>query len=248
MKLVKDIAVKTRFFLLIIVLFFGTNIFANVKLPAIFSDKMVLQQRSKVAVWGWADAGEEITIKNSWSDKTYRTKANESGNWKLMMQTPKAGGPYDITIAGSNVVVLNDVLIGEVWFCSGQSNMVMSLKTSYESAKEIPVADLPDIRYFSVKRQYGPETFTDVSGSIWQKTSPGNAGSFSAVAYYFAKKIHKDLKVPVGIIYAAWGGTPAEAWTPNTILQNEKALGLYIKRWDDIEKMWERILLSIILN
>jgi sialate O-acetylesterase len=223
------------FFSVVLGLFFSANSFANVKLPAIFSDHMVLQQQSKVAVWGWADAGEQITITGSWSASPVSIKADASGGWKGMLQTPKAGGPYTIKIKGNNSIELNDVLIGEVWVCSGQSNMVFSLKGSDNAKAEIAAADFPLIRYFSVERQYGLQDFKDCPGSVWQKTSPSVAGSFSAVAYYFAKKIHKDLKVPVGIVYAAWGGTPAEAWTPGAVLKNDPLLSKYIDRWKDIQ-------------
>jgi len=211
------------------------NGFANIKLPAIFSDKMVLQQQSKVAVWGWADPGEKIIVTGSWSTKSFSITTDASGNWKGVLQTPKAGGPYTLKIKGNNSIELTDILIGEVWICSGQSNMVFALKGSEGASTEIPLADFPSIRYFSVKRQYGPQVFDDAPGSVWQKTSPHTASSFSAVAYYFAKKIHKDLKVPVGIVYAAWGGTPAEAWTPKELLQSDDSLVVYIDRWKKIQ-------------
>jgi len=233
-QLIKNSFHCMRFSLTGMLLFLVSHLFANIKLPAIFSDKMVLQQQSKVAVWGWADPGEKITITGSWSAKAVSITTDASGNWKGMLQTPKAGGPYTVKIKGMNTIDLTDVLIGEVWVCSGQSNMVYALKGSEGAASEIPLADFPSIRYFSVKRQYGPEPFDDAPGSVWQKTSPSTAASFSAVAYYFAKKIYKDLKVPVGIVYAAWGGTPAEAWTPPKVLQEDDSLQRYIKRWGEI--------------
>ncbi len=212
-----------------------STVYANVKLPAIFSDGMVLQQKAKVAVWGWADVGENITITASWHlAKSIKVKADVSGKWKLIIQTPSAGGPYQLKVKGNNVIELKDVLIGEVWVCSGQSNMVFSLKASENAKEEIQKADYPAIRYFSVKRQYGSELFNDAQGSVWQKTSPQTASSFSAVAYYFAKKIHKDLHVPVGIVYTAWGGTPAEAWTPKNVLESDDSLSLSIRRWKDM--------------
>ncbi|MDQ3683786.1 MAG: sialate O-acetylesterase [Bacteroidota bacterium] len=236
MKLIKNTKSIIRVSILVMLLFFVSNVFANVKLPAIFSDGMVLQQQSKVAVWGWADPGEQITITGSWSVKSVSIATNESGNWKGMLQTPKAGGPYTVKIKGNNSIELADVLIGEVWVCSGQSNMVFALKGSEGAKEEIPLADFPSIRYFNVKRQYGPKAFEDAPGSVWQKTTPQTAPNFSAVAYYFAKKIHKDLKVPVGIVYAAWGGTPAEAWTPEEILRSDDSLSVYIDRWKKIQE------------
>ena len=225
------------FFLVIGISFLlGTTAIANIKLPAIFSDKMVLQQQAKVAFWGWAEPGEEISIRDSWSSKTTKTVTSKSGYWKTDLQTPKAGGPYTIIVTGRNTIELKDVLIGEVWVCSGQSNMVFSLKSDADAKTEIPKADYPTIRYFSVERQYGPEPFADCPGSTWKPTTPGVAPSFSAVAYYFAKKIHEQIKVPVGIIYAAWGGTPAEAWTPGDVLKNDPTLSAYFDRWKNIQE------------
>ncbi|MFN2438385.1 MAG: sialate O-acetylesterase [Chitinophagaceae bacterium] len=234
MKLIKNTKSIIRVSILVMVLFFVSNAFANIKLPAIFNDGMVLQQQSKAPMWGWAEPGEEVTVTGSWSAKSFSVIADASGKWRGMLQTPKAGGPYTLNINGNNSLTLNDVLIGEVWVCSGQSNMVFALKGSEGANAEIPLADFSSIRYFNVKRQYGPHEFNDAQGSVWQKTNPQTAPSFSAVAYYFAKKIHKDLKVPVGIVYAAWGGTPAEAWTPGKVLQEDGSLHVYIKRWNEI--------------
>ena len=237
--MIKNNMCRISFYILIMLIgavHITANVFANVKLPAIFSDKMVLQQQSKVAVWGWADPGERIIIIGNWSAKSVSVTADASGNWKGWLQTPKAGGPYKVKITGNNSVELNDVLLGEVWVCSGQSNMVFSLKSSYNANEEIQKADYPNIRYFSVKRQYGMQEFKDAPGSAWEKTSSETAPSFSAVAYYFAKKIHKYLNVPVGIVYAAWGGTPAEAWTPKDVLLSDNSLSVYIDRWKKIHE------------
>lgn len=211
--------------------FFVLDAVATIKLPAIFSDHMVLQQKTKVAVWGWADAGEEITIYESWSGSSLKTKADALGNWKVQLQTLSAGGPYTLTLDGANKIELKDVLLGEVWLCSGQSNMVYALKSSSGAQEEIKKANQPSIRFFNVKRQYGSDEYVDAPGSIWQNTTTETAPSFSAVAYYFSKKIHQQLNVPVGIIYAAWGGTPAEAWTPKIVLQQDASLSVYIDRW-----------------
>ncbi|MEO7309575.1 MAG: sialate O-acetylesterase [Chitinophagaceae bacterium] len=218
-----------------ICLFTVAPAFANVKLPAIFSDGMVLQQQSKVSFWGWADAGEAITISGSWpAGKAVRTIADASGSWKLMMPTPAAGGPFTVSVAGKNNIILSDVLVGEVWVCSGQSNMGFTLKADANAKEEIAKADYPTLRYFSVKRQYGPGVFKDAEGSFWEKTSPATAPGFSAVAFYFAKKIQAELQVPVGIVFAAWGGTPAEAWTPAAVFKNDAVLSRYLTRWKDM--------------
>lgn len=225
---------KIIYFLLVFFLAFPASSKALIKLPAIFSDQMVLQQKAKVQVWGWASPGEEISLIAQWQKQEIKTKADQLGNWKLVLQTPVAGGPYTIKIKGKNLIVLKDVLIGEVWFCSGQSNMAFPLKYSDSAKEEIAKADYPAIRYFSIKKQYGSQPFKDSPGSAWEKTSPETAPSFSSVAYYFAKKINKDLKVPVGIVYSAWGGTPAEAWTPKKILEKDSSFQFYLRRWKEI--------------
>ncbi|MGI8584307.1 MAG: sialate O-acetylesterase [Chitinophagaceae bacterium] len=225
---------KIKFLLQIFLMPAFMHAFSNVKLPAIFSDHMVFQQKSKVAMWGWADPREKIIVTGSWSNKNFSTITKSNGEWKVMVNTPAAGGPYSVKIRGQNTIELKDVLIGEVWVCSGQSNMVFSLNSSYKAKEEIAVADFENIRYFSVKRQYGREEFKDAPGSVWLKTSLETAPSFSAVAYYFAKKIHQQLNVPVGIVYAAWGGTPAEAWAPSSTLKSDSVLYLPIKRWKEM--------------
>jgi sialate O-acetylesterase len=228
---------------------------ARVKLPSIFSDHMVLQQKTRATFWGWADPGEKITIQTGWSAKTFTTQTDPSGKWTLPIPTPSAGGPFTVMIKGSGTanvnnsitandkgenttraavsdsIQLQDVLVGEVWLCSGQSNMVFSLKGSKNAQQEIAAADFPSIRYFSVTRQYATHDFDDSPGATWEKTTPTTAPGFSAVAYFFAKKIHRQLNVPVGIVYSAWGGTPAEAWTPAPVLKNDTILSRYIDRW-----------------
>jgi sialate O-acetylesterase len=212
-----------------------SRINAIVKLAALFGNHMVLQQKARVPLWGWGSPGEEISIKASWQKNTVYTKVDASGNWKIELQTPSAGGPFKIAIRGENLIELNDILMGEVWLCSGQSNMTFPLKYSDSARQEIAKADFPSIRYFGVQHQYGPEPFQDCTGE-WQITSPEAATSFSAVAYYFAKKIYQDMKVPVGIVCSGWTGTPAEAWTPKIALQNDNGLKYFLQRWNEIPK------------
>jgi len=214
-------------------LLFCCKCYAVIKLPALFADHMVLQQRSKVPIWGWGSPGEEISIEASWQKNKVQTKIDASGNWKIELETPQAGGPYTIKITGENFIELSDVLIGEVWLCSGQSNMTFPLKYSDSAKQEIAKADFPSIRYFGVQQQYGTKPFQDCKGQ-WQITSPQTAASFSAVAYYFARKIHHDLKVPVGIVCSGWTGTPAEAWTPKNVLQADDSLHYFLQRWKEI--------------
>jgi sialate O-acetylesterase len=212
----------------------STQVNATVRLPAIFSDHMVLQQQTAVAVWGWAKPGEEVVVSGSWSGKKVLTTTGKDGKWILFLRTPVAGGPYTVNIKGENNIQLTDVLVGEVWIASGQSNMATSLKPSFKGEEEVAKADHPRIRHFSVKRQYGLKDFDDAPGTQWIRISPSTAGSFSAVAYYFAKNLQDSLKVPVGIIYNAWGGTPAQAWMPHDLLQNDTKLSVYLDRWKKI--------------
>ncbi len=199
---------------------------ADVKLPAVFGDHMVLQQKSRVTVWGWAAPGEAISVKGSWpwAGKA-KTKADENGTWKVDIKTPKAGSkPVTLTIRGNNEIVLNDILIGEVWICSGQSNMEMGLTMINNTAEEIAAADYPNIRLFDVARTVSNVPRQDVTGN-WAKCSPetaanhGTWGGFSATAYYFGRKLQKELNVPIGLITTNWGGTVAEAWTSTDTLK-----------------------------
>ncbi|GAA4729183.1 hypothetical protein GCM10023229_03000 [Flavisolibacter ginsenosidimutans] len=206
---------------------------AAVKLPALFADHMVLQQKTKAPIWGWGSPGEEISVEASWQESKIHTKVAASGDWKIELATPTAGGPYKIKISGENLIELDDVWIGEVWLCSGQSNMTFPLKYSDSAKGEIAKADFPSIRYFGVQQQFGPEPFRDCKGQ-WQITSPQTAASFSAVAYYFARKLCNDLKVPVGIVCSGWSGTPAEAWTPKEVLQADDSLHYFLQRWKEI--------------
>lgn len=194
--------------------------FAEVKLPALFSDNMVLQQNFDAPVWGWADPGEKVSVKGSWqllggSSAT----ADKNGKWNLTIKTPKASGPFTLTVKGKNVVKINNVLIGEVWICSGQSNMQMNVspgrpwhKGAFNYPNEIAAANFPDIRMFTVKQATAQEPKSDCEGS-WAICSPETVGSFSAAGYFFAHELHKELGIGFGMIHTSWGGTPAEAWT-----------------------------------
>jgi len=191
----------------------------EIRLPKLFSDHVVLQQKAEVTIWGWSTPEIEVNVTTTWGTDS-KTKSNKEGKWTLKLQTVTAGGPYEITInAGDKTKVVKDVLIGEVWLASGQSNMEMPLKgystTSGidNSKEEIASSDYPLIRMFTVarKKSFTPEE--DCEGE-WLLSNPNNSKEFSATAYFFAKKLYKKLNVPVGIINSSWGGTPAEAWTP----------------------------------
>ncbi len=214
------------------------NAFADVRLPAIIADNMVLQQKSTVALWGWADPGEAIEIKNSWDKKTIKIKADEKGGWQVKLKTVSAGGPYNIVIKGNNTITLNNVLLGEVWLCSGQSNMEFPLSkqqgwrtgvVNYET--ETAAAIYPNLRLFTVKQQTAGEPQKDVTGN-WVSCTPETAAKFSAVAYYFAKEIQAATGFPVGLIHSSWGGTPAESWTRKEVLERDNDLRPILDRYN----------------
>ncbi len=213
---------------------------AEVKLPAIFSDNMILQRGMKVPVWGWSDPGEKITAELGGHVAT--TIAGKDGKWKLWLGPLDAGGPFELKITGKNSITLKNVLVGEVWICSGQSNMAMEVKSCLNAGEEISTANYPRIRHFQVKRAKAAKPLEDVApvpdsdGSWlnkWEVTDPSNVGHYTGVGYFFIRDIYRDLHVPVGIISVSWGGTTAEAWTPHDTLANDPELRLILKNWPD---------------
>lgn len=213
-----------KYFLLIFI-FTIRQTFA-VSLPHIFSDNMVLEQNSKVSVWGFAKAGENIAVVASWNEKdTLKTIADNLGKWKLLLQTP-AGSytPYTVSITGYNRIVFKNVLVGEVWFCSGQSNMEMSANWGINNKdEEIRNAEYPNIRLFKTDYRTAEYPQQDLGGE-WQVCTPETMQNFSAIAYFFARDIQAKLKVPIGVICSAWGGTYIESWAPNEIFINHPFL------------------------
>lgn len=205
---------------------------AQIKLPQLVRDSMVLQRDAKVNIWGWASAGENISA--SFNGKKYQTKADANGKWLFQLAPTKAGGPYTMELSGKNKIILKDILVGDVWFCSGQSNMVHQLNIhDVAYAKEIAEANNPAIRQFwipTLTSLAGPQQ--DLPSGYWKSAVGEDVRPFSAVAYFFALKIYQQYKIPIGIINASVGGTPIEAWTSeeglkdfsnlsNTILKNK---------------------------
>lgn len=183
---------------------------AEIRLPALFGDHMVLQRDRPVHVWGWADAGETVTVE--FLGQTASDVAGESGRWEVYLEPAIAGGPHELLVAGSNSIRLEDVQVGEVWVASGQSNMVWPVARSMNAEEEAAAAMHPAIRYFKVGLDTAASPRDDVEGN-WQVVSPETAGELSGVAYFFARHLRERMDVPFGIIQSAWGGTPAEAWT-----------------------------------
>lgn len=197
---------------------------ANISLPEVLSDNMVLQQKSDVIFWGWAKPGETIVIKADWMDNAVTVKGDVQGTWKTTIKTPGFGGPYNIHLKGQNEVILKNVLIGEVWLCSGQSNMEMSAQSGIDNAdEEIKNADYPEFRLFTVSTSTSHFPQDHLAGK-WSVCTPEEMKPFSAIGYFFARKLYKELGVPVGIINSSWGGTPAESWMPEEATQKNDFL------------------------
>jgi len=199
----------------------GLPAMADVRLPNLLSDHMVLQREKPVALWGWAEPGEKVTV--TLQDETRSVTADNEGSWKAMLKARPAGGPYQITFAAKNRVTLSDVLFGEVWVCSGQSNMAMALNRAATGEQEIGRADNPKIRLCTVAMNSLQRPSTDAVGS-WRRCSPETAKTFSAVGYLFGRRLQQDLDVPVGLIQSAMGGTDAGSWTPLEAMENDAQL------------------------
>jgi sialate O-acetylesterase len=198
---------------LIFFLLVYTSLWPNIRLPAVIGSHMVLKQSSDVKIWGWCDVSEQVKLKANWDTTTFTTTGSTSAKWEIRISTPAAGGPYQIAIEGNNRVILDDVLIGEVWICSGQSNMEMSMGWGLPYKDEAANATDRNIRFFNIPRTTADYPQDDVRAE-WVVCNPEDMKKFSAVAYFFGKSLRQNLNVPVGLIEAAWGGTPAEAWTP----------------------------------
>lgn len=185
---------------------------ADVSLPTFFSDHMVLQQQMPIRIWGWADGGEAVTV--SIGDHTVTVEADRSGNWKAELPArPASKQPVTVSIKGNNEVNIQDVLIGEVWLCSGQSNMEWTVNSSSNAAGEVAVADYPLIRQMKVPRVPNTTPQNDLK-TEWQVCSPTTAGNFTACGYFMGRKLFRELDVPIGLVNSSWGGTRVEPWTP----------------------------------
>lgn len=195
---------------------------AEVTLPAFFADNMLLQQQSRNALWGQANPNKMLRIKTSWNNKETKVMADENGAWKCYIETPAAGGPYYIIFNDGQEKKVENVMIGELWFCSGQSNMEQPMKgytsQSIENAeRDVFLSGDPSLRLFTVKRAAKDEPQSDVVGS-WAEAAAPVVQDFSATAYYFGRFLRQALQVPVGLIVSSWGGTPAQAWTSREAL------------------------------
>jgi sialate O-acetylesterase len=224
MKKLKTIISRSGTTVLFLTFFIGSS-FAAIKPASIFTDHMVLQQKADVAIWGWANAGSAVTLIPSWDKKKYTIKADANGKWKLKIATPKAGGPYEISISDGIALILKDILIGEVWFCGGQSNMEMPMKGFKSqpilgSNEAILKSSNSQIRLYTVPRSSITERQDNSKPSDWKLAGPEAVSNFSATAYYFGKLLSEMLNVPVGLINDSYGGSTIEAWMSPELLKS----------------------------
>ena len=223
----------------------GVKVFGDVRLPAIFDDHMVLQQRMAVPVWGWASPGESVVVSGSWGSEA-RVITDASGRWMVNLETPAYRGPYSVGVQGRNRVVLENVMIGEVWLCAGQSNMGWRLSATSEGFEDSASADFPNIRIFRSERAHSPHPQEDVVAK-WKLCNPESAALCSAVTFYFARKLHQELGIPVGVVLQPYAGTPIEGWMPKDIQLSDPRTRKAIEELDtesdnyDLEKARQQL-------
>jgi len=187
------------------------TLFAAVTLPKVFTSNMVLQRDKPIKIWGWAGKGEKVTVQ--FNGKKVIVSADKNGDWAATLPAMQTGGPFELQVNGKNNIVLSNILIGDVYICSGQSNMEFALKQANNAAQEIAASSYPTIRLFTVKKAMSFAEQKDVQAEQWEECGPSSSGDFSAVAYFFARKLIKDIHIPIGLIHSSWGGTNIETWT-----------------------------------
>lgn len=220
-----------------VVLLTGAAASADVALPHIFTEHMVLQQGQVNRVWGRADGGEDVLV--SIDAQSHETKADADGNWMVTLEPLPVGGPYTFTVKGKNEIKFNDVLVGEVWICSGQSNMQQSVNGVNDPDLERLAAKFPNIRLITVPNVGTQEPQWDFNGQ-WQPCSPETVGNFSAAGYFFGRQLHQTLDVPVGLINNAWGGSACEAWIRRDLLAVDERYAPLMERWAQLESNYDK--------
>lgn len=213
---------------------------ADLTMPSIFSDNMVLQRGIEIPVWGWADPGDSVTV--SIDSLRVHAVAGLSGRWTTKLGGMEAGGPHEMIVAGDDTLRFNNVMIGEVWVCSGQSNMQWSMRNLIDAESDIASATFPNIRLFTVPRRSADIPQDDFAGERpgWAPCTPDTVLSFSAIAYYFGKELHTDLRMPIGLIHTSWGGSVAEAWTSMATLDSIPELRPIVDNLDSVKANYQR--------
>lgn len=202
---------------------------ANVTLPAMLAEHMVLQRGLPIHIWGAADPGESVAVE--FHGQTRTTTADELGRWSVFLNPAQPGGPFELTVKGRNTIALTDVLVGDVWVASGQSNMEMRVESTANAEAEIAAANYPRMRLFQALHKVSDYPLDDIAARPWAPCTAATAAKFSAVAYYFGRDIQQQLDVPLGLIEADWGGTPADAWTSLRALSADAALMPVFSEW-----------------
>ena len=210
---------------------------ADVRLPQIFGNNMILQQKTSNAVWGFAEPGEKVTVKSSWGSEA-RAVADKSGRWKILLKTPGHGTGYRLTVQGKNTLTVRNVAIGEVWLCAGQSNMGWRLSAVFGGAKDAALANYPNLRIFRSERKHSHQPQEDCVAK-WAPCAPDSAATCSAVSFYFARKLHQELKIPIGIVVQAYAGTPIEGWMPREIQMNDPRTRKDVEETDKISAAYD---------
>ncbi|WP_158973664.1 sialate O-acetylesterase [Cellulophaga sp. L1A9] len=219
----------------------STFSFASVKLPDIFSDHMLLQRSSEVNIWGWANPSEKISVRGTWSQQIYTTSAGEDGKWMIKIKTPESGQSQELVVSGENEIRIKDVLIGEVWLCSGQSNMVWPMERTDEYKLE-PKNVNRELRYFEAKKLTSPNT-TEVEGR-WIVVNQKTLGQLSAVGYHFSKNLNRSLQCPIGIIVNAYGGSTIESWISREVLEKQSFFRPVLQDFDRMLKDMDSLMLK----
>ncbi|MDA3818120.1 MAG: beta galactosidase jelly roll domain-containing protein, partial [Prolixibacteraceae bacterium] len=223
---------KRPLLILFVSIFTSTSIMANVKIPHVLSSNMVLQRNTETNIWGWADSNESITV--TFRGNSHETTTNIQGKWSVKVPTGKAGGPYELSIKGKNRIILENILVGDVWVCSGQSNMEWPLIETNRGSEEVQNANYSEIRLFKVENNAAVEPANDTAPAEWHICSPETAASFSAVGYHFGKNIHLETGVPVGLISSNWGGTIIETWISPETVENDPFMAEWAKDLKDV--------------
>ena len=203
---------------------------ADVRLPAMVGDNMMLQQQTGAPIWGWATPGETVTVAGSWGKEASAT-AGANGKWKVCLPTPSHGGPYTLTIKGNNTITVRNVMTGEVWLCAGQSNMGWRLLFTSEGREDTASAAYPNLRIFRSERCHSHEPKEDCVAQ-WTPCTPETAATCSAVSFYFARKLHQELGIPIGIVLQPYAGTPIEGWMPKAIQMDDPRTRRIVEQMD----------------